>query len=102
MIPDKVKDEVLLRLSESGVAFEAVADLCEMSARQDPELKRIAQEGVKIAACYPRAVKWLFSAGQAPLPEKGVDVLNMRVATAESVVDSLLAPVPDCAQKETE
>jgi hypothetical protein len=103
VIPDKVKDEVLLKLSESGVAFEAVADLCEMSARRDPELKRIAQGGgVKIAACYPRAVKWLFSAGQAPLPEKGVEILNMRVASAESVVESLLEPASGPAEKETE
>lgn len=103
VIPDKVKDEVLLKLAESGVAFEAVADLCEMSARRDPELKRIAQGGgVKIAACYPRAVKWLFSAGQAPLPEKGVEILNMRVASAESVVESLLEPASGPAEKETE
>lgn len=103
VIPDTVKDEVLLKLSESGVAFEAVADLCEMSARRDPELKRVAQSGaVKIAACYPRAVKWLFSAAQAPLPETGVEVLNMRVASAESIVESLLEPASVPAEKETE
>jgi len=102
IIPEKVKDEVLLKLSESGVAFEAVADLCEMSARRDPDLKRIAEGGaVKIAACYPRAVKWLFSAAQAPLPQEGVEVLNMRVASAESVVQSLLQPVSGSAEKET-
>jgi heterodisulfide reductase subunit A-like polyferredoxin len=91
VVPEKVKEEVLQKLSESGVAFDAVADLCEMSARRDPALKRIADAGaVKIAACYPRAVRWLFSAGQAPLPQEGVEVLNMRVESADSVVNSLL------------
>ena len=30
IIPEKVKNEVLERLAASGVAFEAVADLCEL------------------------------------------------------------------------
>lgn len=90
VLPKDVKEEVLRKLSESGMAFDAVADLCEMSARKDPALKRFAEEGtIKIAACYPRAVKWLFSAAGAPLPE-GVQVLNMRVETAQNVVDSLV------------
>ena len=91
VVPEKVKEEVLHGLCRSGVAFDAVADLCEMSARRDPALKRIAEAGaVKIAACYPRAVRWLFSAGQAPLPHEGVEILNMRVENADSVVNSLL------------
>jgi len=36
VVPKEVKEAVLKKLCESGVAFEAVADLCEMSARQDP------------------------------------------------------------------
>jgi hypothetical protein len=91
VVPKAVKEEVLRRLADSGVAFDAVADLCEMSARRDPSLNRLAQEGnVKIAACYPRAVKWLFSAAGAPLPEAGVEVLNMRTQTAGEVAASLL------------
>src|SRR5215210_8904044 len=79
VVPKAVKEEVLRLLGESGVAFDAVADLCEMSARRDPALKQLAAGGdVKIAACYPRAVKWLFHAAGAPLPEAGVDVVNMR------------------------
>jgi hypothetical protein len=92
IVPEDVKKAVLRRLSDSGVAFEAVADLCEMSARRDPALARLAAGGtVKIAACYPRAVKWLFAAAQAPLPADATQVLNMRVETAEAVAASLLA-----------
>src|SRR4026207_214292 len=63
VVPREVKEAVLKKLCESGVAFDAVADLCEMSARHDPALQRLASGGsVKIAACFPRAVKWLFAA----------------------------------------
>ena len=90
VVPREVKEAVLKKLCEAGVAFDAVADLCEMSARQDPGLQRLASGGsVKIAACFPRAVKWLFAAAQAPLPLQAAEVLNMRTQTAEEIVASL-------------
>ena len=93
VVPKAVKEEVLRRLGESGVAFDAVADLCEMSARRDPALKQlVAGAEVTIAACYPRAVKWLFNAAGAPLSEENVVVVNMRTEPAESVVDVVLGP----------
>ena len=93
IVPKEVKEAVLRKLCESGIAFEAVADLCEMSARRDPALKRLAEGGgVKIAACFPRAVKWLFAAAQAPLPIDQAEVLNMRVEPADAIVAALLNP----------
>lgn len=93
VVPKDVKEEVLRRLSDSGVAFDAVADLCEMSAKGDPTLARLAEGGsVKIAACYPRAVKWLFNAAGLELPDEGVEIANMRVDTAEQVVLAVLGP----------
>jgi hypothetical protein len=90
VVPPEVKAAVLRKLCESNVAFEAVADLCELSARHDPALKRLADGGaVKIAACYPRAVKWLFAAAQAPLPLDVAEVLNMRVQSADEVATAL-------------
>ena len=90
-VPQGVKDEVLKQLGASGVAFEAVSDLCEMSASSDPRLKEIADEGnVKICACFPRAVKGLFHAAEADLPEEGVEVLNMRTETADEIVKRLV------------
>lgn len=90
VVPPEVKEAVLRKLSDSGVAFDAVADLCEMSARQDPSLKRLADSGpVKIAACFPRAVKWLLHTAKADLPLAAAEVLNMRVLTAEQVCAAL-------------
>ena len=59
---------------------------------KDPALKKIADGGcTKIAACYPRAVTWLFHAAGTPLPDEGIEVLNMREDSAEQIVTELLA-----------
>jgi hypothetical protein len=90
VVPKEVKEAVLKKLCASGLSFEAVADLCEMSARRDPALRRLAEGGViKIAACYPRAVKWLFAAANALLPAERTEVLNMRIQTADEVLSGL-------------
>jgi len=61
-----------------------------MSARKDPALRKLVEGGdVKIVACYPRAVKWLFHAAGAPLPKEGVEVLNMREQTADAIISGL-------------
>jgi len=92
VVPKEVKEAVLKKLCESGVAFDAAADLCEMSARRDPSLKRLADGGtLKIAACYPRAVKWLFHAAKADLPLDATEVLNMRVQNADEVCAALFS-----------
>ena len=92
VVPPETKSAVLEQLSASGVSFEAVPDLCEMSARRDPGLAHIAADGgATIVACYPRAVRWLFSAADAPLPE-GVRVLNMRAAAASEILSELALP----------
>ena len=92
VVPKEVKEAVLKKLCDSGVSFEAVADLCEMSARQDPALKRLAEgECIKIAACFPRAVKWLFASARAPLPADATEILNMRIQSAEEVAAALFS-----------
>ncbi|MEE2792682.1 MAG: hypothetical protein VX453_13685 [Acidobacteriota bacterium] len=91
VVPLEVKKDVLRRLSDSSQAFDAVADLCDMSARKDPALRKIAEGGcTKIAACYPRAVKWLFHAAGNPLPDEGIEVLNMRENSADDIARELL------------
>lgn len=88
VVPRDVKARVLESLAASSCSFDAVPDLCEMSARRDPALAEIAQSGATIVACYPRAVRWLFSAASAPLPE-GARILNMREQTAEAITAEL-------------
>ena len=71
IVPPDVKAAVLSGLSEANVEFDAVPDLCEMAARGDARLRELAGRGpLQIAACYPRAVQWLFAAAGAQLPER--------------------------------
>ena len=68
VVPEEVKTETLRGLCQSDKEFDAVPDLCEMAARRDPRLKELAKSGpIKIAACYPRAVKGLFVSIGSPL-----------------------------------
>lgn len=93
VVPQAVKDEVLARLCDSGASFETVADLCEMAAHRDERLKAFAAGApLKIAACYPRVVKGLFTQCGAPLPTEGVEILNMRVQNAEQIAEQMLEP----------
>ena len=90
VVPAEVKTAVLEGLAASGRAFEAVPDLCEMSARRDPDLQQIAGAGdAVLVACYPRAVRWLFNAAGAPLPPSGIRVLNMRVHDAGRILTAV-------------
>ena len=91
VVPAEVRNGVLRKLAASAAEFEAVPDLCEMSARQDPRLSELASDGsLRVAACYPRAVRGLFEAAGAPLPAS-VQILNMRIESAETVAGQLLA-----------
>lgn len=110
VLPEDVKDLVLERLIDSNLPFESVSDLCEMSARKDPGLVPLSQQaGLRIVACYPRAVKWLFSAAGAAIQTDSsqsessqsesnqsdakqpvyIEVLNMRTDSADTVCAKL-------------
>lgn len=92
VVPADVKAAVLKELCDAGVSFEAVPDLCEWSARRHPALRRLASAGpIKVAACFPRAVKGLFEAARAPLQPGSTEVVNMRVLSAAEAVAAMRA-----------
>lgn len=91
IIEPAVKERVLAALTEADVAFDAVPDLCALSARKDPTLRELAGEGeLLVAACFPRAVRWLFHAAGAPLDEARTEVINLRELPADEAVVRLL------------
>ena len=93
VVPEDVRREVRAGLAASGAAFEEVGDLCGLAARGDARLGELAASAdVRIAACYPRAVRWLFEAAGASLGE-GVRLLNMRTQGAETILEAMLAGV---------
>ena len=93
VVPKPTKEAVLSGLCHSETEFEAVADLCELSARKDPVLQHLASGSVKIAACFPRAVKWLFAAAGAPLDHANTEVVNLRTEAPENALALLHAPL---------
>jgi hypothetical protein len=94
VVPAATKAAVLEGLVRANVEFEAVPDLCEMAARQDPRLAELAANTpLRIAACYPRAVKWLFASAGTNLDD-GTAVCNMRTEPAESVLEGILNGSP--------
>ena len=93
VVAPEVKTAVLQGLSEANVEFDAVPDLCEMAAQGHGRLRELAaQRDLRVAACYPRAVKWLFASAGAPLPEQNVRIWNMRVEPADAVIAGLVDP----------
>ena len=102
LVPDAVRDRVLGAVAASGVRYTAVPDLCLLAARKDERLLQLAREpGLRIAACTPRTVRWLFHAAGAELPAE-TPVLNLRADDAEVVLHGLLddaaAPAGDCPE----
>jgi NAD-dependent dihydropyrimidine dehydrogenase PreA subunit len=101
VVPTATKTAVLEGLNGAQIEFEAVPDLCEMAARGDTRLRDLASSPeLTVAACYPRAVKWLFASAGAPLPETTTKVWNMRVETPEAVVEGVLNANPRRADPE--
>jgi Pyruvate/2-oxoacid:ferredoxin oxidoreductase delta subunit len=82
---------VIEALARSGLRFTAVEDLCERAARRDPALARLARaKGLRVVACFPRAVRWLFAAAGAPLAAEGVEFFNLRTQTADEILAGLV------------
>ncbi len=91
VLPEEVKSSVVRVLSSLGVPFDPVPDLCGLAARRDPTLKAVASGGpAAVLACHPRAVRWLFDCAGAPLPETGVELLDMRSQPASEITEKLL------------
>jgi hypothetical protein len=86
VVSDATKQAVLAALAASGRPFEAVADLCELSARKDPTVARLlTRPGVQLIACHRRAVAWLAKAAGTELPAE-VPVHNMRESSADKIL----------------
>ncbi len=99
-IPEDTRNKVLQALTDSGIEFEAVPDLCLLAARRDPILQKWAKaDNIRIVACFPRAIRWLFKAGGTQLPERDVKIFNMRTNSPEDIITGL--PVSSGCEKES-
>lgn len=90
VIPKAVRQQVLGSLSQTGLHVEAVADLCGLAANHDPRLAEWVQApSLAIVACFPRAVRWLFHAAGVPLSSERTRFFNMRMQSAQEIIDGL-------------
>ncbi len=81
---------VLERLCASGADFEAVPDLCTLAMRREVLLQKLARASELIViACHARAVRGLFAAAGATLPEQNVKLLDLRAQPAEEILAAL-------------
>ena len=90
LLPDDGRHAVLDRLCASGVDFAAVPDLCALAMRRDMLLQKLARASeLIIIACHARAVRGLFAAAGAALPEKNVTLLNLRTKPVAEILAAL-------------
>lgn len=97
-VPEDVKAGVLQALVESGKDVSYYADLCEMSAKKDPQLAEVfsgglggSSEKVCIVACHKRSLKGLAHAAGQTWHEDAVTVLNMKEDSIEDIVKNVLS-----------
>jgi len=106
IVPADRKRQVAAGLAASGAKWTAVADLCGLAAGKAPLLAELAgRSGLKIVACHPRAIRWLFHRAEAPLQPGRFEVLNMRCQDAGEILSRLslgtrgdASPAPEAAQ----
>jgi len=92
VIDPAVRKELFARLTAAGVDFEIVDDLCGLAARRDRRLVALANaRPLRVVACRPRTVKWLFHAAGVPLDDIHLEVFDMREQSAEDIAQALSA-----------
>jgi NAD-dependent dihydropyrimidine dehydrogenase PreA subunit len=94
LIPPEVLQALTRSLEAANIPFELVPDLCGLAASKDPRLQDYAATpGIKILACYPRAVQALFQLAGAPLDPDNALLINLRDGTLEQAVAQLGIPL---------
>jgi len=93
VIPRNREAEILAGLRKGGVEVMESADLCAMAATRDDSLREVARDpDLRVIACQPRAVEWLFHMAGAPLAGKEGVVLDARSREASEILDELGVP----------
>lgn len=86
LIPESISGPITEALKNASQPVMYVDDLCAMAAKQDPLLSQWAtQDELVICACFPRAVKSLFSHAKVALPESTTFV-NLRTEKPETIL----------------
>ena len=91
LIAQSDKQEVLNSIKMASFNVVLIDDLCGLAAKKDPILKDwVSYDRLKIVACYPRAVKWLFERADAPLDMDKTEFFNMRTDASQVIIEKLI------------
>lgn len=86
-------------LSETDVDIVFVDDLCGLAADRDSRLAALCASGpLHIAACYPRAVRWLLHSAGVEVEGRELVVYNLRERQASEVMSELERSI--CARED--
>ena len=89
LIPEARKQKAREVLGQADAKVVAVPDLCELATHHDPRLATLAATpSLTIAACYPRAIQWLFRWAGHPLRDD-VELVNLRTTSPDALAEEL-------------
>jgi NAD-dependent dihydropyrimidine dehydrogenase PreA subunit len=82
ILSDEAKRAARAEFCRQGRPFTEVADLCGCVANRDRSLLALAASAAKltVAACHPRAVRWLLHAAGLAVEGDRLEVLDLRTA----------------------
>jgi NAD-dependent dihydropyrimidine dehydrogenase PreA subunit len=91
IISSAVRQEIQGWFLDNQTAHVCVDDLCGMAANKDSRLlKWAADDNLIVIACYPRAIRWLFTMAGADLKDNAL-ILNQRNLTSQEIIGQLKA-----------
>jgi len=88
VLPDGAVNTLSKSLTDAGVAYEIIPDLCQKVGRRDPELKDTLSHSPTVIACHPRAVKWLFETAHISL-SANAKLLDLRSQPITEITNAL-------------
>jgi Pyruvate/2-oxoacid:ferredoxin oxidoreductase delta subunit len=96
VLPPEAAAQVVAAVRHAGRDCHVTADLCGLAAAGDPLLAKLSKaEELTVVACHPRAVRWLFAAGGAPLDEQRAKLVNLRTQTPGEALSAVgVEPLP--------
>ena len=91
LVSEQVKSRVLDAFIDTGTECKFVSDLCKMAVQEKTVLQDWMKNAsdIKIIACYPRAIRWLFEYAGVTLP-KETEFVNLRTDDIEKVISEPL------------
>jgi len=98
-VADAAYNRIADGLTTAGIPFLSASDLCGAAAAANgPMLHWARLPGLRVVACYPRAVRWLFHRAGAALTND-VQLHNAAAGDPEAILAALATELPSACDK---